>query len=102
MSVNGTFNGFIIGLFIGLFLTSLMLIIEPLEFDEKSKTFVDCYDKYGNQIIGETCLNQNKWTKNDYKIERVGQGLVIILFSGLIGTMIGTLFNTPWKLGDPI
>ena len=55
-------------------------LFEPIEYETNR---VDCFDNYGNQILGETCLEKVMITNNDF-----AQLFILFIFSFIIGIFL--------------
>lgn len=79
---------FVILLALALFLLALALIdgIQQSKIDGET---TKCYDKYGNQIIGEKCIVENSFSS--IKEKEIASWVFLILIT-IIGTLINFLF----------
>jgi hypothetical protein len=76
---------------IGLFLAN-MLTIESLS--EKGGE-VDCFDRYGNKILGEVCYEEPPST--DDKINSYLMGFILFIIILMVGFVASMLLDIPWS-----
>lgn len=71
------------------FMAVILYFTEPT-----TNELVKCYDKYGNEIVGQVCKNNSDWNETELKI-----GGIFFAIAGLIPVIVGIFLEIKDKGG---
>lgn len=74
-------------------LVSLVIIFWILSsiylINQDYNKYVDCYDSYGNKILGQKC--ENNFTKSEQIMAWICIGVVVLIFESGLGILIDSI-----------